>query len=156
MSSRIYFGAGCFWGVEEKFRLLNGVTATEVGYGGGEVPHPTYRQVCDEETGHIELCRVDFDESQISIIELLEFFFSIHDPTTMNRQGLDIGPQYRSVIFTTTQKQRELALELVARYERESRFKDRIVTDIKEFINYYPAEEYHQKYVQKNGWTCIS
>lgn len=147
----LYFGAGCFWGVEEKFRTFPGVVATEVGYGGGHTDKPTYKDVCQGNTGHVEVVKVSYPAEIAK--ELVMFFFEIHDASQLNRQGVDIGEQYSSVIFWTEPAQQQLGQE-VLELAQTSYGDKKIVTKIEEFKNYTPAEEYHQKYVQKNGWSC--
>lgn len=142
------FGAGCFWGVEEAFDGLNGVLSTRVGYTGGSVPDPTYKDVCSGDTGHAEVVEVEFDSNQISYEELLEIFWKIHDPTTVNRQGPDIGTQYRSVIFTHSDEQKKLAVE--SKEKAAKRFEKPIVTQIIPAATFFEAEEYHQKYFKKH------
>jgi peptide-methionine (S)-S-oxide reductase len=149
------FGAGCFWGVEENFRTFPGVVETEVGYGGGHTDKPTYRAVCDGGTGHIELVKVTFDPSLVSYEQLVRHFFSIHDPTTLDRQGPDVGEQYRSVIFTFDEEQEKQARAVLRELEQEQKFSRPIVTKIAPFVNFTAGEEYHQKYALKNGWTCV-
>jgi peptide-methionine (S)-S-oxide reductase len=148
-SEKATFAAGCFWGVEESFRSLPGVLSTRVGYTGGWVDNPTYQQVCTGETGHAEAVEVTFDPQQISYRELLEHFWSIHDPTTLNRQGWDVGTQYRSAIFTHSEEQRLIALKSKKQLEKSKRYRDPIVTEIVEAKEFWPAEEYHQQYYQK-------
>lgn len=142
------FGAGCFWGVEEAFDGLNGVLSTRVGYTGGSVPDPTYKDVCSGDTGHAEVVEVEFDSNQISYEELLEIFWKIHDPTTVNRQGPDIGTQYRSVIFTHSDEQKKLAVE--SKEKAAKRFEKPIITQIIPAATFFEAEEYHQKYFKKH------
>lgn len=149
----IYFGAGCFWGVEEKFRTYPGVLSTEVGYGGGDTDMPTYKDVCRGDTGHVEVVKVEFNPS--ICFELIKFFFDIHDASQLNRQGVDIGEQYRSAIFTTNEEQKKSAFEAL-QSAQETYGQRKIVTVIEDFKNYYKAEEYHQKYALKNGWTCAN
>ena len=145
------FGAGCFWGVEETFRTTPGVVATAVGYSGGHLANPTYRDVCAGGSGHAEVVRVEFDESRISYDALLEVFWGAHDPTTPNRQGPDVGAQYRSVIFTFSEAQAQAAREAKARTQSSGRFTRPIVTLIEPAREFYRAEENHQQYVQKRG-----
>ncbi|MDP9381676.1 MAG: peptide-methionine (S)-S-oxide reductase MsrA [Chloroflexota bacterium] len=145
------FAAGCFWGVEETFRQLNGVRGTAVGYIGGSLPNPTYRDVCTDTTGHAEAVQVEYDPSQVSYNELLQVFWDNHNPTTLNRQGPDIGTQYRSAIFYHTPEQERLALESKAALERSGRWKRPIVTEIVPASTFYKAEEYHQQYLAKRG-----
>ena len=144
------FAAGCFWGIEKKFDLTKGVTKVEVGYTGGKTQNPTYEQVCYEETGHAEAVRIIFDEKIITYKELLNIFWSCHNPTTLNRQGPDIGTQYRSVIFYLNEKQKTEAEES-KKIMNETIFNNKIVTEITKFDVFYLAEEYHQKYLKKLG-----
>ena len=148
-----YFGAGCFWGVEEAFRTTSGVVSTEVGYAGGDVSDATYDQVCSDNTGHAEVVKVTFDSNKISYKKLLEVFWKSHDPTQMNRQGPDIGTQYRSVIFYTTPLQKkEAESSLISEQRRRGRT---IATAIEKAGMYVKAEDYHQKYLMKRGVaTC--
>lgn len=145
------FGAGCFWGVEETLRQVPGVTATAVGYLGGTLPNPTYRDVCSGSTGHAEVVEIEFDPERVSYRQLLEIFWSNHDPTTLNRQGPDHGAQYRSAIFYHTPEQRAEATECKAEMERSGRFRRPIVTEITPASTFYRAEEYHQRYLEKRG-----
>ncbi len=145
------FGAGCFWGVEDIFRKLEGVMDTQVGYAGGDFDHPSYQDVCSGVTGHAEVVEVNYDPEIISYTDLLDIFWNIHDPTTLNRQGPDIGTQYRSVIFYHNSKQEELALESKKSLEASGRYEREIVTDIKPAGKFWRAEEYHQQYIEKTG-----
>lgn len=151
------FGGGCFWCTQAVFKVIDGVVETEVGYAGGELPNPTYEQVCTGKTGHAEVCQVTFDPQKVSYTELLEIFFKTHDPTTLNRQGADVGTQYRSVIFYHNESQRAAAANFIQKLEREKVFADPIVTQIEPLKNYYKAEEYHQNYFEKNPYStyCI-
>ena len=144
------FAAGCFWGVEKKFDLTKGVTKVEVGYTGGKTQNPTYEQVCYEDTGHAEAVRINFDDKIITYKELLNVFWSCHNPTTLNRQGPDIGTQYRSAIFYLSEKQKTEAEES-KKIMNETMFDKNIVTEITKFDEFYLAEEYHQKYLKKLG-----
>ncbi len=143
------FGAGCFWQVEEAFRQLDGVIDTAVGYEGGHVANPTYEQVCSGETGHVEVTQVTFDPQKVSYEELVEKYFEIHDPTQVNRQGLDVGWQYRSVIFAESDEQAAVARKVIER--AQDRFRDPIVTEIEPAAPFWRAEEYHQCYLEKRG-----
>ncbi len=143
------FGAGCFWGVEEAFRRMPGVTDTQVGYAGGMTSNPSYEDVCTDRTGHAEVVRVEYDPEKIGYEELLEAFWSLHDPTTLNRQGPDVGTQYRSAIFTTTPEQEEAARASKAEQEASGRYRRPIVTEIVPAPAFYRAEEYHQQYLAK-------
>jgi peptide-methionine (S)-S-oxide reductase len=143
------FGAGCFWGVEAAFRRLAGVKSTQVGYVGGKTENPTYQDVCSDETGHAEAVEVTFDPSLISYHDLLEVFWSNHDPTTKNRQGPDVGTQYRSAIFFHSPEQEAEAK--ASRDAAQSRFKRPIVTEIVPAAPFWRAEEYHQQYLEKRG-----
>ncbi len=148
------FAAGCFWGVEEAFRTLPGVQKTTVGYTGGTVENPTYEQVCSARTGHAESVLVDYDPARVTYEQLLDVFWSEHDPTTMNRQGPDVGTQYRSAIFFHDAAQQAAAVASKARLEQSGRFQRPIVTAIVPASTFYPAEEYHQQYFAKSGRTC--
>ena len=176
MTETAIFAAGCFWGVEAEFRRAHGVTATRVGYTGGRTDHPTYRQVCGRRTGHAEAVEVTFDPAAVSYDALLERFWAAHDPTTRNRQGLDIGSQYRSAIFFTSPAQEDAALR--SRDARQAALEQdggrtvsarglttglrlvlgrrrRIVTEIAAATTFWPAEDYHQRYLEKRGEaTC--
>jgi peptide-methionine (S)-S-oxide reductase len=147
------FGAGCFWGVEETFRNLKGVVATAVGYAGGKKENPSYEDVCTDETGHAEVVEVEFDPSQISYDQLLDVFWSNHNPTTMNRQGPDAGTQYRSVIFYHSPTQKAAAEQSKAKMDKSGRFNRPIVTQIEPAPTFWRAEEYHQRYLAKRGQT---
>jgi peptide-methionine (S)-S-oxide reductase len=145
------FGAGCFWGVEEVFRKLPGVTGTAVGYMGGTTENPTYKDVCTGRTGHAEVVQVEYDPAQVDYAKLLEVFFTSHDPTTLNRQGPDHGTQYRSAIFTHDDAQKAEATALLDRLQHAGVFRRPIVTEITPAGTFWRAEEYHQQYVQKTG-----
>ena len=144
------FGAGCFWCVEAVFQNLKGVQKVEPGYAGGHVQNPTYEQVCGGATGHAEVAQVIFDPAEISYDELLDVFWKTHDPTTLNRQGNDVGEQYRSVIFYHDDLQKKIAKESKKRMDGSGYFDDAIVTDIEPLSNYFPAENYHQNYFKNN------
>lgn len=141
---------GCFWCSEAVFSELNGVLKVEPGYSGGSVPNPTYEQVCTDKTGHAEVAQVTFDPDVVSFRELLEVFFSTHDPTTLNRQGSDFGKQYRSVIFYHDDAQRMAAEEIVKEMTEERVFRKPIVTEIVPLEAFYPAEDYHREYFRRN------
>ncbi|MFX1325180.1 MAG: peptide-methionine (S)-S-oxide reductase MsrA [Promethearchaeota archaeon] len=145
------FAAGCFWGVEANFRKVEGVISTRVGYTGGHFTEPTYRDVCSHKTGHAEAIEITFDASKVSYDELLDVFWNIHDPTTLNRQGPDIGSQYRSAIFYLNSEQKKKALESKSKLEASKRFKRPIVTQIVSALEFWEAEEYHQQYVEKQN-----
>lgn len=144
------FGAGCFWCVEAVFQSLNGVQKVVSGYSGGDVKDPTYRQVCEGTTGHAEVCQIYYDPEVIGFDELLEVFWSTHDPTTLNRQGNDVGTQYRSSIFYHTEAQKNLADEYKSALDASEAFPNPIVTEIVPFETFYEAEEYHQEYYDLN------
>ncbi len=145
------FGAGCFWGVEEAFRTLPGVTATTVGYMGGHTQNPTYKEVCTDTTGHAEVVLVEFDVAQITYEQLLEVFFTNHNPTEVNRQGPDVGTQYRSVIYTYNEAQEVAATTARDTLAASGKFKKPIATAIEPAPVFYPAEDYHQQYLKKRG-----
>lgn len=143
------FGAGCFWGVEKKFYEVEGVIETSVGYSGGHTKNPTYEEVCSDNTGHAEVVKLKYDENIVSYDELVNFFFDNHNPTTLNRQGVDIGSQYRSVIFFYDQDQKEIAEKILNNLDESNKFLNPIVTQIEPANTFYKAEEYHQKYLFK-------
>ena len=147
------FAAGCFWGIEEAFRQLPGVRDAVSGYIGGHVDNPTYQQVCTGRTGHAEAVEVDYDPSAVSYDRLLEVFFEIHDPTQVNRQGPDVGTQYRSAIFAHGPEQLEMALEARAKVDRAGTHRRPMATQVEPAPTFWRAEEYHQRYFQKNGMT---
>jgi peptide-methionine (S)-S-oxide reductase len=149
--ARATFGAGCFWGVEAAFRQVPGVTATTVGYSGGRVPDPTYEEVCSDRTGHAEVVQVEYDPARVSYEDLLEVFWSCHDPTQLNRQDLDIGTQYRSVIFVHDAEQERAARASKARQEASGRHARPIVTRIEPAATFWRAEDYHQQYIEKQS-----
>lgn len=146
------FAAGCFWGVEVIFRRLDGVISTEVGYTGGAMPNPSYRDVCTGGTGHAEAVRIEFDPAIITYDELLDVFWTHHDPTELNRQGPDIGTQYRSAIFYHSPRQKEAAINSKAEIEKLKMYKAPIVTEIVPAATFYRAEEYHQQYMEKHDF----
>lgn len=143
-------GAGCFWCVEAIFESLNGVNSVESGYSGGNVKNPSYREVCTGTTGHAEVVQVAFDPEVISFQELLEVFWQTHDPTTLNRQGADVGTQYRSVIFYHNEEQKEIATQLLNKLNEEKAFENPVVTEVSPFTEFYVAEESHQDYYRNN------
>ncbi len=150
------FGAGCFWGVEEAFRHFPGVKSTVVGYAGGHLKNPTYKDVCTDRTGHAEVVQVEFDPAEVSYEKLLEVFFSSHDPTQINRQGPDVGTQYRSVIFYHTPEQQASALAVKEMLTAGGRFRRPVATQIEPAQEFWRAEEYHQQYLAKRGLSHCS
>ncbi|MBA4547642.1 peptide-methionine (S)-S-oxide reductase MsrA [Thermoactinomyces intermedius] len=149
------FGAGCFWGVEEVFRQIPGVKNTTVGYMGGTTENPTYEEVCTDQTGHAEVVQVEYDPEQVTYEELLDVFWNNHNPTTLNRQGPDVGTQYRSVIFYHTEEQKQAAEASKKQLDQSGKWKDPIVTQIEPASTFWRAEEYHQRYLQKRGlYAC--
>jgi len=145
------FGAGCFWGVETAFREVNGVTATRVGYLGGTMKNPTYHDVCTDMTGHAEVVEVEFDPSKVSYEDLLNVFWTCHDPTQLNRQGPDVGTQYRSAIFFHSPEQEKAARASKEKLQASSRYKRPIATEISPVSEFWMAEDYHQQYLEKRG-----
>jgi len=145
------FGGGCFWCIEAVFQRLSGVTHVESGYMGGHVVNPTYKQVCGGDTGHVEVVRVTFDPAEISYRDLLDVFFAVHDPTTLDRQGNDVGEQYRSVIFYADDDQRKIAEEAIAELVAAKAFPEPIVTTVEPASKFYLAEAYHQNYYNENS-----
>lgn len=150
------FGAGCFWGVELSFRKVDGVIEATAGYLGGTMPNPTYQDVCTGNTGHAEVVQVVYDTDKTTFEDLLEVFWSCHDPTQRNRQGADVGTQYRSAIFYHSQDQEEAARAAVDALAQSGRFSKPIATEITPASTFYPAEEYHQRYLEKHGMTSCS
>jgi peptide-methionine (S)-S-oxide reductase len=145
------FGAGCFWGVESAFRAVEGVIDVAVGYAGGTVPKPNYRTVCSGKTGHAEVVQVEYDPARVSFEQLLEVFWQIHDPTTLNRQGPDFGTQYRSIIFYSDEHERKAAEESKRRLDESGKLRRPVVTQIVPAAEFYRAEEYHQRYYERMG-----
>lgn len=145
------FGAGCFWGVETTFRNIKGVTSAAVGYAGGSTDNPTYEDVCSSATGHAEVVEVEFDPSVVTYEQLLEVFWTNHNPTTLNRQGPDVGTQYRSVVFTYSPEQKAAAEKSKAAMNQSGRFRRPIVTQIEPAPKFHRGEEYHQRYLEKRG-----
>jgi peptide-methionine (S)-S-oxide reductase len=154
MTDKAIFGAGCFWGVEAAFRKVKGVVSTTVGYSGGSSENPTYKDVCSGKTGHAEVVQLEYDPSQVSYEKLLDVFWGLHDPTQLNRQGPDVGTQYRSVIFFYNAEQEAAAKAARAHLESSGRYRKPIVTEIVPAAEFHVAEEYHQQYLQKHGMTC--
>jgi peptide-methionine (S)-S-oxide reductase len=148
------FAAGCFWHVEEAFRHLNGVVSTRVGYTGGTFHNPTYEDVCTDKTGHAEAVELTYDPTKTTFEQLLSVFWDIHDPTTKNRQGPDVGTQYRSAIFYHSIEQKRTAEQSKKNLEQSGKYKKMIVTEITKATTFYPAEEYHQQYLQKHGMAA--
>jgi peptide-methionine (S)-S-oxide reductase len=145
------FGAGCFWGVEAIFRSIPGVVSTLVGYCGGKTDNPTYKDVCTDTTGHAEVVEITFDPAQLPYEQLLETFWKLHDPTTPNRQGPDVGSQYRSVIFFHSPAQEAAARAAKERLDKSGQFRNPVVTQIVPAVPFYKAEDYHQRYLEKRG-----
>lgn len=146
----ITFGSGCFWCTEAIFQQVEGVLKVISGYSGGHVVNPTYEQICEKNTGHAEVCQLVYDPSKVSIDELLEVFWETHDPTTLNRQGNDVGPQYRSVVFFHNDEQRKKAEFFKSELDKSGAFPNPIVTAIEPYTNFYKAENYHQDYYNRN------
>ena len=147
--TKALIGAGCFWGIEEYYRKINGVLDTKVGYSGGKTLNPSYEEVCTGTTEHAEVVQISFDNKLISYKEILDYFWLCHDPTQLNRQGPDLGSQYRSVIFFYSEEQKEIALE--SKKLKQNNLSDLIVTEIIETKEFYPAEDYHQLYINKRA-----
>lgn len=156
MSEKALLGAGCFWGVEHILKKIDGIISTEVGYSGGDIVDPTYPMVCTGSTGHAEVVLVEFDPAVISYERVLDIFFRLHDPTTLNRQHEDVGTQYRSVIFTYSEEQARVAKEMIKKVDAAKTFKDPVVTQILPAKEFYSAEDYHQDYLDKkpDGYMC--
>jgi len=148
------FGAGCFWGVEHFFREVPGVIEAISGYAGGTTQKPSYRQVCSGTTNHAEVVEVTFDPAKVSYERLVDLFFKMHDPTTLNRQGPDVGTQYRSVIFASSPEQKKVAQARIAELTAAHAFRRPIVTTVEDAVPFWPAEDYHQRYFEKNGGSC--
>ena len=145
------FGAGCFWGVEARFSEIPGVLDTAVGYAGGNLEHPTYKEVCTDRTGHAEVVQVTFDPSRLTYETLLDTFFALHDPTQVNRQGPDWGSQYRTAIFAQTEEQARVAREKIAELNASGAYRQPIATQVQAAETFWKAEEYHQRYLEKRG-----
>jgi peptide-methionine (S)-S-oxide reductase len=155
-TDKAWLAGGCFWGMEDLFRALPGVTATRVGYTGGQMPNPTYRDMTTGATGHAEAIEIAFDPAKTSFRAILEFFFRIHDPSTPDRQGNDRGSQYRSAIFYHDDVQKQVAQEVIRAVDASGKWPGKVVTQLLPAATFYPAEDYHQDYLQKNpgGYTC--
>ena len=147
---KVTLGGGCFWCTETVYLQLKGVVDVKPGYSGGHVKNPSYKEVCNETTGHAEVVQVTFDPAVVNFTEILEVFFVTHDPTSLNRQGNDVGTQYRSAIFYHAPKQKETALQIIANLEKEKAYEKPIVTEVTEFKAFYPAEDYHINYFARN------
>jgi peptide-methionine (S)-S-oxide reductase len=145
-----YLGGGCFWCTEAAFKLAKGVVSVMPGYAGGTVTNPSYDDVCDGNTGHAEIIKIEYDPSVISFKNLLKIFFVSHDPTTLNRQGNDVGTQYRSVIFYTTEEEKKIAEETISEINQSAKLGDPVVTEISPLTEFYPAENYHHDYYSRN------
>ena len=150
-TEKITFGNGCFWCTEAIFQQVKGVVKSTSGYSGGHVENPTYEQVCEKNTGHAEVIQIEYNPAEVTVDELLEVFWQTHDPTTLNRQGNDVGPQYRSVVFYHTEQQKERAEFYKKKLDTSGAFDNPIVTTIEPFTNFYVAENYHQDYYNRNG-----
>ena len=151
MSERATFGAGCFWGVESAFREIPGVIDAAVGYEGGQMTNPTYKDVCTDRTGHAEVVEVEFDPAKVTYSQLVDAFWQLHDPTQMNRQGPDVGTQYRSVIFYHSPEQQAEAMEAKTKLQDSGKLRKPVATVIEPAQTFYRAEEYHQQYLEKRG-----
>ena len=145
------FGAGCFWGIEHAFRKVEGVQEAPVGYAGGTTEDPTYEQVCSGKSGHTEVVQVEYDPDKVTYEKLLEVFWGLHDPTTLNRQGPDIGTQYRSAIYYHSPEQEAAAKKAISALEENGRFRNPVVTELAPIDNFYMGEDYHQRYFEKQG-----
>jgi len=150
-TEKITFGNGCFWCTEAIFQQVKGVIKSTSGYSGGHVENPTYEQVCEKNTGHAEVIQIEYNPAEVTVDELLEVFWQTHDPTTLNRQGNDVGPQYRSVVFYHTEQQKERAEFYKKKLDASGAYDNPIVTTIEPFTNFYVAENYHQDYYNRNG-----
>jgi len=150
-TEKITFGNGCFWCTEAIFQQVKGVVKSTSGYSGGHVENPTYEQVCEKNTGHAEVIQIEYNPAEVTVDELLEVFWQTHDPTTLNRQGNDVGPQYRSVVFYHNDKQKERAEFFKKKLDQSGAYDNPIVTTIEPFTNFYVAENYHQDYYNRNG-----
>ena len=154
MNSKLVLGAGCFWGVEVLFEEIPGVKKVISGYAGGHTDNPTYETICTGTTGHIEVVEIEYDDSETTYEVLLDKFFFIHDPTQFNRQGPDIGEQYKSVIFYNSESEKTIAEEKIKQIDESGEHQRKVVTELRETVKFYPAEEYHQDFIEKNGKVC--
>ena len=154
MNAKLVLGAGCFWGVEVLFEAIPGVKKVISGYAGGHTDNPTYETICTGTTGHIEVVEIEYDDSETTYEVLLDKFFFIHDPTQFNRQGPDIGEQYKSVIFYNSENEKTIAEEKIEQIDDSGEHQGKVVTELREAVKFYPAEEYHQDFIEKNGKVC--
>ena len=154
MNTKLVLGAGCFWGVEVLFEEIPGVKKVISGYAGGHTDNPTYETICTGTTGHIEVVEIEYDNSETTYEVLLDKFFFIHDPTQFNRQGPDIGEQYKSVIFYNSENEKTIAEEKIIQIDDSGEHQEKVVTELREAVKFYPAEEYHQDFIEKNGKVC--
>ena len=154
MNSKLVLGAGCFWGVEVLFEEIPGVKKVISGYAGGHTDNPTYESICTGTTGHIEVVEIEYDDSETTYEVLLDKFFFIHDPTQFNRQGPDIGEQYKSVIFYNSESEKTIAEEKIKQIDESGEHQEKVVTELRKTVKFYPAEEYHQDFIEKNGKVC--
>ena len=154
MNAKLVLGAGCFWGVEVLFEEIPGVKKVISGYAGGHTDNPTYETICTGTTGHIEVVEIEYDDSETTYEVLLDKFFFIHDPTQFNRQGPDIGEQYKSVIFYNSESEKTIAAEKIKQIDESGEHQGKVVTELRETVKFYPAEEYHQDFIEKNGKVC--
>ena len=154
MNAKLVLGAGCFWGVEVLFEAIPGVKKVISGYAGGHTDNPTYETICSGTTGHIEVVEIEYDDSETTYEVLLDKFFFIHDPTQFNRQGPDIGEQYKSVIFYNSENEKTIAEEKIKQIDDSDEHQGKVATELREAVKFYPAEEYHQDFIEKNGKVC--
>ena len=154
MNAKLVLGAGCFWGVEVLFEAIPGVKKVISGYAGGHTDNPTYETICSGTTGHIEVVEIEYDDSETTYEALLDKFFFIHDPTQFNRQGPDIGEQYKSVIFYNSENEKTIAEEKIKLIDDSGEHQGKVATELREAVKFYPAEEYHQDFIEKNGKVC--
>ena len=154
MNAKLVLGAGCFWGVEVLFEEIPGVKKVISGYAGGHTDNPTYETICTGTTGHIEVVEIEYDDSETTYEVLLDKFFFIHDPTQFNRQGPDIGEQYKSVIFYNSENEKTIAKEKIKQIDDSGEHQGKVATELREAVKFYPAEEYHQDFIEKNGKVC--